>query len=179
MRWLGSISSTHTQTRLCGRQPPRSSLRARTCPNIPSPPSVRRFRCAQIPGQPALQQACLLGPRSREGCECPPAPQGFHGAGEGLPVRLVKGLIFFFWGRVSPDWFWGVASPVRFQPTMLRTSLLLRSARGACRARYAHTQASGLADGQALSIQKMSINEWSDAFKKVPSVALCARQGYG
>ena len=89
-----------------------------------------------------------------------------------------KGLRFSFFGGGSVI-FWSVASPVRFQTTMLRTSLLLRSARGACRARYAQTQASGLADGQALSIQKMSINEWSDAFKKVPSVALCARQGHG
>ena len=108
----------------------------------------------------------------------PTCAAGIPRPGEGLPVRLVKGLIFFFWGRVL-GLFWGVASPVRFQTTMLRTSLLLRSARGACRARYAQTQASGLADGQALSIQKMSINEWSDAFKKVPSVALCARQGHG
>ena len=84
--------------------------------------------------------------------------------------------IFFFWRRVSD--FWSVASPVRFQTTMLRTSLLLRSARGACRARYAQTQASGLADGQALSIQKMSINEWSDAFKKVNNMRISTSLKY-
>ena len=52
------------------------------------------------------------------------------------------------------------------KPTGLWAAMARRSA-AACRLRFAHTQASGQAPGQAGVIQKMSINEWSDAFKKV------------
>ena len=37
---------------------------------------------------------------------------------------------------------------------------------GTCRARFAHTQSSA-PSGQALSIQKMSMAEWAEEFKKV------------
>lgn len=47
------------------------------------------------------------------------------------------------------------------------------------RARFAHTQASGQAAGQALTIQKMSMAEWSEAFKKVCAAAARADAGGG
>ena len=111
----------------------------------------------------------------------PASPPAGLLAGAKLPAQGQWVKDFFFlqvWAGATAQ-FSGASHLGYVSIAMLRTSLLLRSARGACRARYAHTQASGLADGQALSIQKMSINEWSDAFKKVPSVALCARKGYG
>ena len=40
-------------------------------------------------------------------------------------------------------------------------------AAAACRARRAHTQASGAASDQAVTIQKMSTDQWAEAFKKV------------
>ena len=48
-----------------------------------------------------------------------------------------------------------------------RSVLAGARAANACRARFAHAQASGKASDNALTIQKMSTAEWAEAFKKV------------
>ena len=61
----------------------------------------------------------------------------------------------------------------RNAPTMLARILPARGvfagarAAAACHARRAHTQASGGASDQAVTIQKMSTEQWAEAFKKV------------